>query len=134
MKLSPVPSPAGSVFRNRGGVLNLRAATGLFLVLALVGCSGIPAPTVCYQVTAGIVHGVDTGMNVAGDLYRAGKLTEDAKAKLVSAHDVYRPAAQAAVAGCKVVQNQGDIDKVVSGLKTASDKLLEALVAAGVMR
>jgi hypothetical protein len=125
---------------SRGGVAPLplsrrvAAATAIFLVLALVGCSGIPAPTVCYQITAATVHGVDTGMNVAGDLYRAGKLSEDAKAKLVAAHNVYRPTAQAAVAGCKVVQNQGDIDKVVANLKTASDKLLEALVAAGVLR
>jgi len=104
------------------------------LVFALAGCSGVPAPTACYQITAGIVTTVDTGMSVAGDLYRAGKLDDAAKAKLVAAHDVYRPAAQAAVAGCKVVQYQGDIDKVVAQLKTASDKLIEALVAAGILR
>ncbi len=115
------------------GVLLSRAVLALFVV-ALVGCSGIPAPTVCYQITGATVHAVDTGMSVAGDLYRAGKITDAQKGKLVAAHDVYRPSAQAAVAGCKVVQNQGDIDKVVSGLKTASDKLIEALVAAGVLR
>ena len=119
--------------RSRGGVLLSRALPALLLVFA-VGCSGVPAPTVCYQVTGATVHAVDTGMRVAGNLYRDGKLSEDAKAKLIAAHDVYRPAAQAAVAGCKVVQNQGDIDKVVANLKTASDKLLEALVAAGVLR
>jgi len=115
-------------------VLLSRAASALFLVAVLTGCSGIPAPTVCYQITGATVHAVDTGMSVAGDLYRNGKITDAQKAKLVAAHDVYRPTAQAAVAGCKVVQNQGDIDKVVLGLKTASDKLIEALVAAGVLR
>ena len=118
-------------------VLLSRALPVFFVSLALlvaVGCSGIPAPTVCYQVTGATVHAVDTGMSVAGDLYRDGKLTDAQKGKLVAAHDVYRPAAQAAVAGCKVVQNQGDIDRVISELKIAADKLLEALVAAGVIR
>lgn len=128
-----VPSPTRCL-RSRGGVLLFRAVPALLLAIVVVGCSGVPAPTACYQITAGIVHSVDTGMNVAGDLYRAGKLDDAAKDKLVAAHNVYRPAAQAAVAGCKVVQNQNDIDKVVANLKTASDKLLEALVAAGLLR
>lgn len=104
------------------------------VVLSVVACSGIPAPTVCYQVTGATVHAVDTGMSVAGDLYRDGKLTDAQKAKLVAAHNVYRPAAQTAVAGCKVVSAQGDIDKIVEQLHIASDKLLETLVAAGVLR
>ena len=114
-----------------------RALPVFFVSLALlvaVGCSGIPAPTVCYQVTGATVHAVDTGMSVAGDLYRDGKLSEAQKAKLVAAHDVYRPTAQAAVAGCKAVQSQGDVDKLVAQLKVAADKILEALVAAGVLR
>ncbi len=114
----------------RGGA---SLAAGLAVLLTL-GCTGIPAPTVCYQITGATVHAVDTGMNVAGDLYRAGKISDSQKATLISAHNVYRPTAQAAVAGCKVVQNQGDIDRVVAELKIASDKLIEALVAAGVIR
>jgi hypothetical protein len=125
--------PRRSPHVSGAGVLLSRACAALFAVL-LVGCTGIPAPTVCYQITGATVHAVDTGMSVAGDLYRAGKITDAQKSKLVAAHDIYRPTAQAAVAGCKVVQNQGDIDKVVAGLKTASDKLIEALVAAGVLR
>lgn len=128
------PTPSRSCPPGRGRVLLSRALPAFFLVLALAACSGVPAPTACYQITAGVVHSVDTGMSVAGDLYRAGLIDEKTKAKLVSAHDVYRPAAQAAVAGCKVVQNQGDIDRVVKELRTASDKLIEALVAAGVLR
>ena len=129
--LRPLPR---RVLHSRGGVLLSRAVPALLLVFALVGCSGVPAPTACYQITAGVIHTVDTGMNVAGDLYRGGKLSEDAKGKLVAAHSVYRPAAQAAVAGCKVVQHQRDIDRVVAELKIASDRLIEALVAAGVLR
>jgi len=124
-------SPARVSFLG-GGHRAYSVLPALFLILT--GCTGIPAPTVCYQITGATVHAVDTGMGVAGDLYRAGKITDAQKVKLVAAHDVYRPAAQAAVAGCKVVQNQGDIDKVVDGLKTASDKLIEALVAAGVLK
>ena len=110
----------------------------LLLVLVAVlsiGCrSGIAPETYCYQVTGATVHAVDTGMSVAGDLYRAGHLSEAQKVRLVAAHDVYRPAAQAAVAGCKAVGSQGDADKLVAQLKIAADKLIEALVAAGVIR
>jgi hypothetical protein len=123
-------SPRGIGWR----ALLTRALPVLFALLVTVGCSGIPAPTVCYQVTGATVHAVDTGMSVAGDLYRDGKLSEAQKGKLVAAHDVYRPAAQAAVAGCKAVQAQGDIDRIVAELKIAADKILEALVSAGVLR
>ena len=119
-----------SVSRSRRGATLLVAAA----LLLTIGCSGVPAPTVCYQVTAATVHGVDKGMTVAGELYKAGHLSEAAKEKLVAAHDVYRPAAQAAVAGCKAVQSQGDVDKIVAQLRTAADKVTEALVAAGVIR
>lgn len=130
MKQIRVLTPTRSrVPGQRLGLLSLGA-----LVLLLVGCTGVPAPTACYQIVGATVHSVDVGMTVAGDLYRAGKLTDAQKAKLVAAHDVYRPAAQAAVAGCKVVQAQGDIDKVVAQLHVASDRLLESLVAAGVLR
>jgi hypothetical protein len=103
-------------------------------VLLLAGCTGVKPAVYCYQVTGATVHAVDTGMTVAGDLYREGKLSETQKGKLVAAHNVYRPAAQAAVAGCKAVSSQGDADALIRNLKTAADKLIETLVAAGVLR
>jgi hypothetical protein len=111
-----------------------RALPVFFALLVAVGCSGVPPATYCYQVSAGIVHTVDTGMTVAGDLYADGKLSDAQKVKLVAAHDVYRPAAQTIVAGCKAVDSQGDADKLVEQLKIAADKLIETLVAAGVIR
>ena len=117
-----------------GRGVTLRALPAVLLPIALVGCSGVPAATYCYQVSAGIVHTVDTGMTVAGDLYRDGKLTDAQKGRLVAAHDVYRPAAQTVVAGCKAVDSQDDADKLVAQLKIAADKLIETLVAAGVIR
>jgi len=117
-----------------GQGVTLRALPAVLLALLLVGCSGVPAATYCYQVSAGIVHTVDTGMTVAGDLYADGRLSESQKGKLVAAHDVYRPAAQTVVAGCKAVGSQEDADKLVAQLKIAADKLIETLVAAGVLR
>lgn len=114
--------------------MRARLAVLFVAALALAGCTGVPAPTYCYQVSAGIVHTVDVGMTVAGDLYADGKLSEAQKGKLVAAHDVYRPAAQAVVAGCKAVDSQGDADKLVANLKVASDKVIEALVRAGVFK
>lgn len=105
----------------------------VLLALVLAACTGVPAPTYCYTATAATVHAVDTGMSVAGDLYRAGKLTDVQKTKLVAAHDVYRPAAQAAVAACKAVGSQGDADAVIANIKLAADKVIESLVKAGVL-
>ena len=109
-------------------------ALAAVLLLVLTGCGGVSAPTYCYQITGSTVHVVDTGMTVAGDLYRAGHIPEATKAKLVAAHNVYRPAAQTAVAACKAVSSQGDADKVFYELQKAADKLLETLVAVGVIR
>ena len=136
--MSQSPPRFGASPRSSGhAVLLSRGVSALFLSLMLVvaaGCSYVPAPTYCYQVSAGIVHTVDTGMTVAGDLYRDGKISEVQKNKLVAAHNIYRPAAQTIVAGCKAVDSQGDADKLVANLKIASDKLIETLVAAGVIR
>ena len=128
-------TPRGLTSRGIGRRVTLSRALPVFFALLLaVGCKSVPATTYCYQVSAGIVHTVDTGMTVAGDLYAEGKLSESQKAKLVAAHDVYRPAAQTVVAGCKAVGSQGDADKLVAQLKVAADKLIETLVAAGVIR
>lgn len=110
------------------------AAVGAVLfALSLVGCQGVPPQTVCYIGTSAVVHSVDVGMGVAGDLYRAGKVSESAKARLVAAHDVYRPAAQAAVAGCKAVNTQGDAERQIALINEAADKVIEALVKSGVI-
>ena len=109
-----------------------RGAAALILVLGLLGCTGVPAPTYCYNVASATVHSVDIGMSVAGDLYRSGKITEAQKMKLIASHDIYRPAAQAVVAGCKAVGSQGDADKQIALIREAADKVIEALVKAGV--
>lgn len=128
--------PRGLTSRGIGRRVSLsRALPAFFVSLALlvaVGCKGVPAQTVCYIGTAAVVHSVDTGMGVAGDLYRAGRVSEAAKAKLVAAHDVYRPSAQAIVAGCKAVETQGDAEKQIKLINEAADKVIEALVRAGV--
>ena len=116
-----------------GGRLGV-GALAVLLALVVVGCTGVQPPVYCYQVAAATIHGVDTGMSVAGDLYREGVLSEGAKAQLVAAHNVYRPAAQSAVAACKVVGSQGDADKILVQLQVAADRLYTALVAAGVLK
>ena len=127
-----VPSPTRCL-RSRGGAAFI-AVPALLLVLLAVGCSGVPAPTYCYTATAGTVRAVDTGMQVAGDLYKAGELTEAQKVQIIKVHDVYRPLAKAAVDGCKVVQNQGDADAQIDSIRKAADHVIEALVAAGVLK
>lgn len=104
------------------------------LAFLIAGCQGVPPPTYCYNAVAGTVRAVDTGMNVAGDLYRGGKLTAEQKDRLIAAHDVYRPLAKAAVDGCKVVESQGDADKQIDAIRKAADHVIEALVSAGVLK
>lgn len=132
--MNPAPSASGRSLLHRGrGVPLPRVALALFLALAAVGCQGVAPQTVCYIGTSAVVHSVDTGMSVAGDLYRAGRLSDVQKAKLVAAHDVYRPSAQAVVAGCKAVDTQGDAEKQIALINEAADRVIEALVKAGVI-
>jgi len=114
-----------------------RLAAPLVVLLALlaIGCkSTVSTEVYCYRVTGATVHAVDVGMRVAGDLYSAGAISDAQKAALISAHDIYRPAAQAAVAGCKAVGSQKDADRMITQIKIAADKVLEALVKAGVIK
>lgn len=101
--------------------------------LALTGC-GVSARTYCYTATAATVTAVDTGMSVAGDLYRAGKLTESQKATLIASHTVYRPIAKAAVDACRAISREAveDADKQIKAIQAAGAHVIEALVAAGV--
>lgn len=109
-------------------VLAILAACAL---IPAAGCGVSPA-TYCYTAASATVHAVDTGMSVAGDLYRQGKLSESAKGRLVAAHDVYRPAAKAVVDGCRVVANQDDADAQIRAMEAAGAHVIEALTAAGV--
>lgn len=132
--MHPASSASGRSLLHRGrGVPLPRVALALFLALAAVGCAGVPPQTVCYIGTSAVVHSVDTGMSVAGDLYRAGRISDAQKAKLVAAHDVYRPAAQGVVAGCKAVDTQGDAERQIALINEAADRVIEALVRAGVI-
>src|SRR5512135_3267886 len=107
----------------------------LFALVAaalLTSCgSGITPQRYCYTICATTVHSVDLGMKVAGDLYRAGKLSDATKDKLIAAHDVYRPLAEAAVTGCEAVTTQAAADEQAKKIQAAGDEMIGKLVAAG---
>lgn len=120
----------------KGTMRKLRSLAPLLaLVLILTAC-GVPASTYCYTATAATVKAIDVGMSVAGDLYAAGHLSEAAKGKLIAAHDVYRPVAKVAVDGCRAVGDgdQATADKLIADIQNASVHVIEALVAAGVIK
>ncbi len=106
----------------------------VFSVLLLVGCSGVPASTYCYTAASATVHAVDTGMKVAGDLYREERIGDPVKAKLVAAHDVYRPVASGVVEGCRALKagEQKQADEMIKRIQLAGAHVIEALTAAGV--
>lgn len=114
-------------FLGRGGHL----AVALAAVLLLAGCAGVTPSQYCYRVSAATVHAVDLSMNVAGDLYRAGKITDAQKGKLVSAHDAYRPIADGVVTACEAVKTVADAEAQAKKIQAEGDKVLSALVAAG---
>lgn len=109
-----------------------RLALLLAATLCLVGCAGVTPQQYCYTVSAATVHSVDLGMSVAGDLYRAGKVTEEQKTKVVKVYDVYQPIATAVVTACKTVTTQADADAQVKKIQAEGDRVLTALVGAGV--
>ncbi len=108
-----------------------RLATLVALALCLVGCAGVTPKQYCYTASATVVHSVDLGMNVAGDLYRLGKITDAQKATVVKAYDVYQPVAVAVVTACKAVGTVEDAEAQVKKIQSESDKVLTALVGAG---
>lgn len=111
----------------------------LFLVggclLMAFGCGSATTPTVqttCFATVDGISRTVDIGMNVTGDLYRAGKIPEPTKAQIVKIFDTqYKPAITAAGYGCKAVQDQGSLDKVLADVKGGVKAILEAIAGFG---
>jgi hypothetical protein len=122
----------GPVVTHRRGVL--APIVVLLTVASLFSACGVPASQYCYVATAATVKAVDTGMSVAGDLYKQGKVNEDTKVKLVAAHDVYRPIAKAAVDGCRALgaSDQGKADEVIAKIQAAGGHVIELLVAVGV--
>lgn len=124
----------GPVLTHRRGaalapVVVIVAVASLFLS----GC-GVPASTYCYVASSATVHAVDTGMSVAGDLYKQGKVSEAAKVKLVAAHDIYRPAAKAVVDGCQAIarDDKAGADVLIGKMQAAGQHVVELLVAVGV--
>jgi hypothetical protein len=103
------------------------------LVSMVLGCKGVPARTYCYQVSDGIVRTVDLGMRVAGDLHRAGHLSDVVVDRLVSSHDVYRPVAVAVVSGCKALpyDDTEEAEALIAKLRAASAGLLDDLGRVG---
>ena len=109
-----------------------RLALLLTAALCLVGCAGVTPQQLCYTASAATVHSVDLGMTVAGDLYRAGKLSDAQKAKIVAVYDVYQPVAVGVVTACKAVSTQADAEAQVKKIQAEGDLVLTALVGAGV--
>jgi hypothetical protein len=99
------------------------------LALAAMGC--VPVKDYCRTAVSATVRAVDVSMKVAGDLHTAGRITDDTAWQLVAAHDVYRPIAKAAKAGCDTVGSHEDADKELARLQAAADDLLRQAVEAG---
>ena len=115
-----------------GHVIRPTLPTLLVAALFLSSC-GVPASQYCYVASSATINAVDVGMSAAGDLYKQGKVSEAAKVKLVSAHDVYRPIAKSVVDGCRVLgaSEQGKADEAIARMQAAGAHVIELLVATG---
>lgn len=102
------------------------------ILAVLSACASAPAPVQAWKTLNGIAVAVDTAMRAAGDLYRAGKITEAQKGEIIKAHEVYRPLAQLAHAAVKTwavqqpdaMETPADVSKAISEMRGAADNLL----------
>jgi len=75
------------------------ATTSLLLTLALLvftGCNSTPK-RIAYNSLASTAKAVDLAMSTAGDLYKAGEITEADKADILAKYALYQTAASEAV-------------------------------------
>ena len=108
-------------------------ATFLLSFLILVpGCKSLPLETQCFNTVKAAAVTVDTGMNVAGDLYRAGTISEAQKTSLIALHDQkVMPVIEGAGFACKGIQDRAAFDKLIADVSGAAADITKAIAAFG---
>jgi len=102
----------------------------LGLMIWIAACAPAPAWVQAYKTLDGVAITVDTSMKVAGDLYRAGKITDVQKEQILNAYDVYQRAARTAYGAVKA-WNDGKAgqppDRVMEDVRVAADGLVSLI-------
>lgn len=102
----------------------------LGLMLWVAACAPAPPHVQAYKVLDATATTVDTSMKVAGDLYRAGKITDAQKAQILVAYETYQRAAKTAYGAVKAWNDAkagAPSDQVMADVRTAADGLVSLI-------
>lgn len=105
-------------------------STILAVLLWSAACAPAPPWVQSYKVLDTTATSVDTAMKVAGDLYRAGKITEAQKVQILTAYDTYQRAARTAYGAVKAWNDAkagAPSDQVMADVRTAADGLVSLI-------
>lgn len=100
------------------------------MVLAAYSCAEAPPPVQAAKALSVTATSVDTAMKVAGDLYRAGKITDAQKAQILTAYDTYQRAAKTAYGAVKAWHDAKagqPSDQVMADVRIAADGLVSLI-------
>lgn len=104
-----------------------RAIPLLVLVAFLTACVSATPSVQCFKSVQGVAQTVDAAMNVAGDLYRQGKITDAQKAQILDVYGKYQKAAHLAIDGCQIVQDQGSADRLAADVGVAAADVVKLI-------
>ncbi len=90
------------------------SALALFLALALVGCADQPPSRVAFRLLEGMKATAIACMESAGDVYRAGAMSEADRAKAEAAYTVFRAACNTAAIASATITTADQIAVVIA--------------------
>ena len=96
--------------------VQIAALMVVVLALGAATCPPQPLERQVYNAVNATAVTVDAAMSAAGDLHRAGKITDPQKAQILAVYVRYQAAARVAVAGAKTYQSRADVDAVLAQL------------------
>lgn len=102
----------------------------LGILLWVSACAPAPPWVQAYKTLDATAVSVDTAMKVAGDLYRAGKITDAQKAQILTAYDTYQRAAKTAYGAVKAghdAKGGQPSDQVMADVRIAADGLVSLI-------
>ena len=100
-----------------------RLFVGALFVSVVVGCAPATPETQCFKGVSVAATSVDAAMNIAGDLYRQGKIDDATKAKIIAAYEKYQHAGATILWGCKLAKSDQEASALIQEAVAAAAEL-----------